>query len=152
MLLDLMGDTEQRSTTGLGTVNGQQNTADLLADILGTSNGDTLPNNSSNAVSAQTNSDSILSLFGQSAPVKSVAPASTGPLANPVYNKNDLSVTMQVTKTSATIQALAKFRNTSNFERFGDVGLQAAVPKSLKLTLQAMNKPNLGAGDEGAQG
>lgn len=49
-------------------------------------------------------------------------------------------------------QIIARFRNTSNFDRFTGVGLQAAVPKSQKLTLNAINKATLDGGEEGVQG
>jgi AP-1 complex subunit gamma-1 len=46
---------------------------------------------------------------------------------------------------------LARFRNTSNFDRLIGVGLQAAVPKSQKLTLQAINRSKLEGGEEATQ-
>jgi Adaptin C-terminal domain len=46
---------------------------------------------------------------------------------------------------------LARFKNTSNFDRLNGVGLQAAVPKSQKLTLQAINRSMLEAGEEATQ-
>jgi len=46
---------------------------------------------------------------------------------------------------------MARFRNTSNFNRLTGVGLQAAVPKSQKLTLQAINRSTLEGGEEATQ-
>jgi AP-1 complex subunit gamma-1 len=48
-------------------------------------------------------------------------------------------------------QIQARFRNTSDFSQFSNVGLQAAVPKSQRLQLSAINKSELSAGDEGVQ-
>lgn len=74
--------------------------------------------------------------------------------AQPVYNKNSLVVTIQVNRNpgvSLSAQLLARFRNTSNFERLTGVGLQAAVPKSQKLVLQAINRSVLEGGEEATQ-
>lgn len=153
MLLDLMGGSDVPAIDASATLNGQQNTADLLADILGggSSVASPLPQTRSPAP-AQSNTDSIMDLFGPSngaakAPA-SAAPASQG---HPVYDKSGLQITMVVSRSAAGAQAQARFKNTGNFDRFTNVGLQAAVPKSQKLTLQAINKSVLEGGDEATQ-
>ncbi|RMZ77775.1 hypothetical protein DV737_g4185, partial [Chaetothyriales sp. CBS 132003] len=106
---------------------------------------------------SQSNTDSIMGLFGSSngtaAAATPAAPAASGPTAHPVYNGDGLQVTIAVSRSAANTQAQAqaRFRNTTNFDRFAGVGLQAAVPKSQKLTLQAINKAVLDAGDEATQ-
>lgn len=155
MLLDLMGGSDVAAVDTSATLNGQQNTADLLADILGggTSVSSPPPQTMSPAP-AQSNTDSIMDLFGNgSAPAKPATPAApSGPAAHNVYNKNGLQVTMQISRSAAGAQAMARFKNTSNFDSLSGVGLQAAVPKSQKLTLQAINKSTLEGGDEATQG
>ena len=155
MLLDLMGGSDIPAVDASTTLNGQQQTADLLADILGGGNSvSSPPPQTRSPPPTQSNADSIMDLFGNgssSAP-KSSTPAPSSAPAHPVYNKNDLQVTMQVSRSGGGVQALARFKNTSNFDRFTGVGLQAAVPKSQKLTLQGINKATLEGGDEATQG
>jgi len=152
MLLDLMSGSDVPAASASAALNGKQNTVDLLADILGggSSSAPALPQAKS-PVAAQSNSSSITELFGNGSPSTS-SPVPSGPQAHPVYNKNDLAVSMQVSRTGAGILALARFRNNSNFNQLTGVGLQAAVPKSQKLTLQAINKSVLDGGDEATQG
>ncbi|KAF3491597.1 AP-1 complex subunit gamma-1 [Arthroderma uncinatum] len=169
MLLDLMGggsDAPAASTPGKS--NGSQNTADLLADILG-GGGSSEPapaTRSPQPTSAKSsNVDVIMDLFGSngsSQPQTSAglignttqpAPAtSPSPTAHEVFNKNDLQVTLQIQRSSAGMcQILAKFRNISALDSFSGVGLQAAVPKTQKLQLNAINKADLDGGEEGTQ-
>lgn len=156
MLLDLMGGSDAPAVDVSATLNGQQNTADLLADILGGGTSvSSPPPQTKSPPPAQSNTDSIMDLFGNgggAAPKPAAPAAAAGPPAHVVYNKNDLHVTMQVSRSGAGAQALARFKNTSNFDTLSGVGLQAAVPKSQKLTLQAINKSTLDGGDEATQG
>lgn len=156
MLLDLMGGSDMPAVDTSATLNGQQNTADLLADILGGGNSvSSPPPQTRSPPPAQSNTDSIMDLFGNgagAAPKPATPSAPAGPAAHPLYNKNGLHVTMQISRTGAGVQALARFKNTSNFDVLNGVGLQAAVPKSQKLTLQAINKSSLEGGEEATQG
>jgi AP-1 complex subunit gamma-1 len=155
MLLDLMGGSDVPAVDASATLNGQQNTADLLADILGGGTSvSSPPPQTRSPLPAQSNTDSIMDLFGNGngAAPKPSTPVASGTSAHQVYNKNDLHVTMQVSRSGAGAQAMARFRNTSNFDTLTGVGLQAAVPKSQKLTLQAINKSTLDGGDEATQG
>lgn len=174
MLLDLMGGPDTQ-TTNLGPkTNGSQNNADLLADILGGSDLISAPTKS-----AQPNTSSIVDLFdsqnipsanGLPSTSKQKAPNSIDILSNlasaasstpsattdsvpshQAYNKNSILLTLQVQRSSGIAQILARFRNTSNFDRFSAVGLQAAVPKSQKLQLSAINKAELAGGEEAIQ-
>lgn len=177
MLLDLMGGSSDLPATDVSaTLNGSQNASDLLADILGggTSVDSAPPQTASPApTSQQSNMNSIMDLFGDGkangSPAPQPAPSSNAdlfsmtsspPAASPspaslpghtAYNKNDIHVTLEVRRSGPGAQILARFRNTSNFETFSGVGLQAAVPKSQKLALQAMSKPTLDGGEEGTQ-
>ena len=175
MLLDLMGDSGAAPADTSSNLNGSQNTADLLADIL--SGGPAAPTQSPQPASGQqSNIDSIMDLFGSnggtpqptqqapapsssgllgelaSQPLQTPSPASAPP-AHTAFNKNDLVLMLQVQRTAGGMaQVLARFKNTSNFDRFTGVGLQAAVPKSQKLQLNAINKADLDGGEEGSQG
>lgn len=177
MLLDLMGGSDATPADTSSNLNGSQNTADLLADILGGGPSAPVPAQSPQPDSSKpSNIGSIMDLFGSNSgtpqPTKQ-APAPTssallGDLASPppqtpspssappahtIFNKDDLALTLQIQRTAGGMaQILARFRNTSNFDRFTGVGLQAAVPKSQKLQLNAINKPDLDGGEEGSQG
>ncbi|KAK5098113.1 clathrin associated protein complex large subunit [Exophiala xenobiotica] len=156
LLGDLLGGTDAPSVDTSATINGQQNTADLLADILGggSSVQSPPPQVSSPAPSSASNMDSMMDLMGNgtaAAPKSAASPAPSGPVGQPVYNKNGLNVTIQISRGPAGAQAQARFRNTSNFDKLTGVGLQAAVPKSQKLTLQAINKSTLEGGEETTQ-
>lgn len=175
MLVDLMGGPDV-AAAGLGSAtNGSKNNADLLADILGGNEGPS----SVNAQSTQSNPSSIMDLFNStnsttldgfsspppqqnssssanlfsntsSPPPSSISPAAPGH-AHQAYNRNSMLLTLQVQRISGNAQILARFQNTSNLDRFSGVGLQAAVPKSQKLQLNAINKADLEAGEEAMQ-
>lgn len=158
-LLDLLGGSDVPTSNAGPGLNGRQTNEDLLADILGggTSTASPPPSSTSPAPQPSTTSNmsAMMDLMGNGAapkPAPSPAPAApAGPPAQPAYNKNGLSVSIQVSRGPAGAQALARFKNTSNFDKFTGVGLQAAVPKSQKLTLQAINKSTLEGGEEGTQ-
>ncbi|OJD19415.1 hypothetical protein AJ78_00589 [Emergomyces pasteurianus Ep9510] len=176
LLLDLMGGSDDTSTNVAANANGSQNTADLLADILG---GESFPGSTPSPFqptpAQSSNISGIMDLFGStstSPAPQAPQPSTTSmgllgelnsppsqassqisvPPAQTVYEKNDLLLTLQIQRTSAGAQILARFRNTSTFDRFSGVGLQVAVPKSQKLQLNAINKADLEGGEEGTQG
>ncbi|KAK2843942.1 hypothetical protein FQN49_005920 [Arthroderma sp. PD_2] len=168
MLLDLMGggsDAPAGSTPG--KANGSQNTADLLADILGGGgSSEPTPRPSQPTSAKSSNVDSIMDLFGSNgssqqqtstggllgSTAQPAAATTPSPAAHVVFNKNDLQVALQIQRSSAGMcQILAKFRNTSALDSFSGVGLQAAVPKTQKLQLNAINKAELDGGEEGTQ-
>ena len=164
LLFDLMGDGSQPTDLG---ANGSQNNADLLADILGGSNSP--PSNS--PAPQQSNMSSIMDLFdssgpsnpqaaaapasndlfsGMSSPPPQAAPASIP--AHPCYDKNDLNITLQLQRNAeGTIQVMARFRNISMHQSVSSVALQAAVPKTQKLQLNAMSNAELAPGSEATQ-
>jgi AP-1 complex subunit gamma-1 len=179
MLLDLMGgDSPMPAVDTSATINGSANNADLLADILG---GSSIASPSSASPVAngapQSNMSSIMDLFdsGSSSTPQPQAPKSQaqmsssndlfGGMSSPppqqqqqasapthnAYDKNDLSVTFTVQRSSQAVQLLARFKNQSAFENFGALNLQAAVPKSQKLQLQAISNAELGGGQEAQQ-
>ncbi|KKY20993.1 putative ap-1 complex subunit gamma-1 [Phaeomoniella chlamydospora] len=173
MLLDLMGGNDVPVTDISATINGQQNTADLLADILGggSSVSSPPPQSTSPAPASQSNANSIMDLFGNGTngtpppqaakssasndlfSMTSASPQPQQPAGHTAYSKNDIVLTLQVSRAaSGGAQVLARFKNNSNFDIFSGVGLQAAVPKSQKLTLNAINKSTLSGGEEGTQG
>lgn len=180
MLLDLMGGGDPPSSELRSPASGSQNTADLLADILG-AGPSSPPAKATSPAPRQSNTDSILDLFGsgttangnaaaksaQSAsssadlfsgmsspppPTQSPGPATSAP-THSVYEKNNVALSMQVTRLTggSSAQVMARFRNTSNFDRLTGVGLQAAVPKSQKLVLQAINRSVLEGGEDATQ-
>ncbi|GAB1216939.1 hypothetical protein ATERTT37_006160 [Aspergillus terreus] len=174
MLLDLMGgDAPATSPTG----NTSQNTADLLADILGGDSGMSSPAPQPAQQPAQSNTAAIMDLFGSNGASATPSPQPTQPAssldllgglgsstspapaasaaaapAHTAFDKNELSLTLQVQRSGPNnAQIQARFRNASNFGSFSGVGLQAAVPKSQRLQLSAINKADLEGGDEGIQ-
>ncbi|KAF7192999.1 AP-1 complex subunit gamma-1 [Pseudocercospora fuligena] len=180
MLLDLMGGDSTMATSGTSaTINGtQHNNADLLADILG--GGDQVsspiqqtPPGANGHAKPQSNMDSIMDLFGGPAP--QAQPAATRPqvqtaassdilggfgatspppqqaAAHTAYNKNDLLITFGVQRNAQAVSVTAKFRNNSNFDSFSALNLQAAVPKTQKLQLQAISSSDLEGGQEATQ-
>ncbi|EER45024.1 AP-1 complex subunit gamma-1 [Histoplasma capsulatum H143] len=176
LLLDLMGGSDDNSANITDNSGGSQNTADLLADILG---GDSISATTSSqfqpSSSKPSNVSGIMDLFGSngtspapqapqsstspmgplgelnSPPVQTPSPSSVAP-GHTVFEKNDLLLTLQIQRSDSGAQILARFRNTSTFDRFSGVGLQVAVPKSQKLQLNAINKADLERGQEGVQG
>lgn len=170
MLLDLMGGSDLPAADMSATLNGTQNNADLLADILG--GGPSIPSAPTQVTS---NNNGIIDLFSSQPPTNGLSslphqqPASasndlfssvpTSPpqtsastQAHTAYQKNDMLLTLQVQRNGGVAQVLARFRNTSNFSRFSGVGLQAAVPKSQKLQLNAVSSAEMEGGEEVTQG
>jgi AP-1 complex subunit gamma-1 len=173
MLLDLMGGSDAPTSTK-PTTNGSRNTADLLADIFG---GDSaapptpqpaLPSNNSTIIDLSGSggtaaparppqpvvaSQDLLGGLGGVPSRTTVSSPPPGPPAHTAFSKNDLLLTLQVQRNpNGGVQIHARFRNNSNFSRFTGVGLQAAVPRSQRLQLNAINKPDLEVGEEGSQG
>lgn len=171
LLLDLVGgEAPVTSPTSNGS-----NTADLLADILGGDSGLSSPAPGP-AAQKPMNTSAIMDMFGSNgatpspqpqpasagldllggggaglSPSASPAPVSASTPAHTAFNKDGLNLTLQVQRSGNNAQILARFRNDSNFDRFSNVGLQAAVPKSQRLQLSAISKAELDAGDEGTQ-
>lgn len=169
MLLDLMGGSDMPAADLSATTNGTQNNADLLADILGGGpipSQPSQPNNANSMMdlfssqpSTSTNSNGLSSPPLQQPPpsndlFSSPPPQSSAPPPQPhtAYQKNDMHLSLQIQRTATTAQILARFRNGSDFGRFSGVGLQAAVPKSQKLQLNAVSKAELEGGEEATQG
>jgi AP-1 complex subunit gamma-1 len=180
MLLDLMGgDAGPSSEVGING-GGQQHNADLLADILGgntvASPTSPIANGSSTGRPQQGNAASIMDLFDsqptqpqqpqqQQRPAMPASTASNDILgsfssgatsppaqqAHTAYNKNSLFLTFTVSRNAQAVQVQARFKNTSSFESLGQVNLQAAVPKTQKLQLQAISNSELGPGAEASQ-
>lgn len=169
LLFDLMGDGP--SPPSSSNANGSANNADLLADILG---GD-LTSPTTSPPPQQNNMSSIMDLFDSSsapppqpqqqqqqrpAPASNdlfsgmTSPPPTAPSipTHPCYDKNDLNITLQLQRNAeGVIQVLARFRNNSMHQSLSAVNLQAAVPKTQKLQLNAMSSPELGPGAEATQ-
>ncbi|OQN97483.1 hypothetical protein B0A48_16636 [Cryoendolithus antarcticus] len=177
MLLDLMGGESDLPAVDMSaTLNGGQGNADLLADILG--GGETMsPISSTNGLNgtarqqpAAGGMSSIMDLF-DSAPSNptsqtptaqaqpptndlfgSASPPPAQQAAHTAYSKNDLHLTFTVTRNAQAVSLQAKFRNTSAFSGLSNVNLQAAVPKTQKLQLQAISSTEIGGGEEASQG
>lgn len=172
LLFDLMGDSNGQSADLSSPTNGTQTNTDLLADILG---GTSSPAPAA-AQPGKSNMDSIMDLFGtsnatSSAPAPAAAPytastdlfsgmaspppqvaAAPAAVAHPCYDKNDLNVTLQLQRNAeGVVQVLAKFRNNSFVQGISNVGLQAAVPKTQKLQLNAISSAEVGPGSEATQ-
>jgi AP-1 complex subunit gamma-1 len=168
LLFDLMGDSDMPAADLSATLNGSQNNSDLLADILGGGHSSV----SSTPVPQQSNMNSIMDLFGSSgssqpatvpqstsadlfSTMSSPPPTQATPVAapgHPCYKKNDLNVTLQLQRNSEGIILItARFSNTSLSQPKMNVGLQAAVPKTQKLQLNAISNADLGPGAEATQ-
>lgn len=158
LLFDLMGD--GTGDGNLGSAADSQNNTDLLADILGGN-----PTSAPSPPPQQSNMSSIMDLFdnngptsppmgGQFAPVSSPPPQTTTASvpSHPCYDKNDLNIILQLQRNAEGVtQVLARFKNSSMQHTLSAVALQAAVPKTQKLQLNAMSSPELGPGAEGTQ-
>jgi AP-1 complex subunit gamma-1 len=159
MLLDLMGggdDSMATSNSGIANGGSQNNNADLLADILGgggdsagLSLGSSSANNAS-AAPASNNANSILDLFGSPAPPQQAQQQQSSEPAHSVYSKNGLTITFSIQRTAQAVQVTARFRN-SDGSPISAVNLQAAVPKTQKLQLQAISSSDLAPGQEAMQ-
>ena len=172
MLLDLMGGSDLPAAEMSATLNGTQNNADLLADILG--GGPSIPSAPTQTTSS--NNNGIMDLFSSQSTTNGVSSpppqqptsasndlfssmstpppqtsSSASAQAHNAYQKNDMLLTLQVQRNAGVAQVLARFHNTSNFSRFSNVGLQAAVPKSQKLQLNAVSKAEMEGGEEVTQ-
>lgn len=169
MLLDLMGG-DSDMPTGLTVNGGQNNNADLLADILGGGSGEQAQSPVNGQAKQQSNMDSIMDLFGSQPSVTQSSgptqPDSSNDIlggfgksqvaqpqqqAHTAYNKNDLLLAFTVQRSAQAVQVTAKFRNTSSLETLSSVNLQAAVPKTQKLQLQAISSSELAGGQEATQ-
>ncbi|KAI1319195.1 adaptin N terminal region-domain-containing protein [Xylariaceae sp. FL0255] len=164
-LLDLMGDSASAPLTS--PKSGGQSNSDLLADILG---GSTSPPPSSPPQQQTSAQASIMDLFSQgSAPVaQSPAPPSSGldmlgspppqqpavaaaPTGIACYDGNGLKVTLHLRRNvEGAVQVMARFLNVSA-SALANVGLQAAVPKTQRLQLQAISNSDVGPGAEATQ-
>ena len=161
-LLDLMGGGSDITPI----TNGSQDNSSLLADILGGGNSTSVPKQGNNS-----NAQDIMGLFGSQNPSNgsgnsaaqqnasgmndllgvSQQTATASAVPHQAYNRNDISLSLQVQRNAGVAQILARFRNESNFDRFSGVGLQAAVPKSQKLQLNVISKSDLDGGQEAVQ-
>lgn len=161
-LLDLMGGGADPAPA----TNGSQDNASLLADILGDTSSISQPSaqgnrsnmqdlmglfgtNGSSTSNAQQSSSGLEDLLGGSS--QSSSQNAGGAPIHQAYQKNDISLTLQVQRNAGVAQISARFRNESNFDRFTGVGLQAAVPKLQKLQLNAISKAELDGGEEATQ-
>lgn len=168
MLLDLMGDTNMPAHDLSATMNGNQNNADLLADILGGGTSiSTPPPQTMSSTPQQRGTNDIMSLFdgptpSQQQPLSASAdllgntssppPAtSTSTTASQAYSKNNLLITIQTNRSNPSIiQALARFNNNGD-QTLTNLNLQVAVPKSQRLQLQALQSDVLDGGAEAVQ-
>ncbi|KAF7949021.1 hypothetical protein EAE96_008197 [Botrytis aclada] len=165
LLFDLMGDGGMPDAMVGGANSGSQNNADLLADILG----GTDSSQPTSPPAQQSNMSSIMDLFGSTpsqqppsatatpsndifSSVSSPPPQAPSIPTHPCYDKNDLNITLQLQRNAeGLVQVLARFKNSSMHQSFSAVALQAAVPKTQKLQLQAMSSSDLGPGAEATQ-
>ncbi|KAI9679869.1 MAG: clathrin associated protein complex large subunit [Caeruleum heppii] len=117
----------------------QSNTNSIM-DLFDTSSSTAQPTASSTSMSA---------FHDLSSPTPtSSTPSSLSTTSGPhiAYSKNDLHITLQLARPNnnssaadPTVQILARFRNDSLTDTITDVNLQAAVPKTMKLTLQGIS-------------
>jgi AP-1 complex subunit gamma-1 len=92
-------------------------------------------------------------LAGLSSPLQSSTPQPSS--ANPTYlafQKAGLTVTLQLQHRAAEniVNVMARFKNASG-GKISALNLQAAVPKSQKIQLQAISKAEINGGEEASQ-
>lgn len=162
LLFDLMGDVNAPTANlGANLSTASQNNTDLLADILNST--DTPAVISNPQVS---NVSSIMDIFGGPGVSQNqqqttggfadvtaiVSPPSNIILTYPCYEKNELRLTFQIQRNAeGTVQVLARFKNTSLQSPISNLVLQAAVPKTQKLQLNAISNTDLVPGAEASQ-
>ena len=166
LLFDLMGGESDKPVLDLSaTIQGRNNT-DLLADILGGSS--ISPQPPAGQEGGRSGADDIMAMFGGgrapsalqqssapsqdlfSSPAKQSTPQPSS--THPCYSKNNLEITLQVQRNAeGVVAANARFINTGD-EQLNNVGLQAAVPKTQKLTLSGISSASINAGQQATQG
>lgn len=149
-LLDLLGD--DTASTSASTTTQPSGSLDLLQDLFSPA--------SDTQTMKSTATNDILGLFGTSAPSTTKAATLSGldqdllasvdqaqTTSNPTpgqqptitaLDRSGLLVTMQPSKDAAgLVRIAAKFKNSGS--KVSDLNLQAAVPKSMKLQMQALS-------------
>lgn len=146
---DSMGSPPQSTASPVGNgAPGQQNNMSSIMDLFD-SGASSTPQPQAQRPPMQSSASN--DLFGG---MGSPPPQQSQPQSAPThsaYDKNDLSVTFTVQRNAQAVQIQARFKNQSNFEKFGALNLQAAVPKSQKLQLQAISSAELEGGQEAQQ-
>ncbi|KAM0720549.1 hypothetical protein Q7P37_004685 [Cladosporium fusiforme] len=127
---------------------GQQNNMSSIMDLFD-SGASSTPQPQAQRPSVQSPSNDLFGGMGSPPPQQS-QPQSSAP-THTAYDKSDLSVTFTVQRNAQAVQILARFKNQGSFEKFGALNLQAAVPKSQKLQLQAISSAELEGGQEAQQ-
>ncbi|KAF2857917.1 Adaptor protein complex AP-1 gamma subunit [Piedraia hortae CBS 480.64] len=140
MLLDLMGESTPIAPT-------TQNNADLLADILGE-----VPPQQQQQPQQKSAAAGIMDLLDSGESTTPAGPVANGkePAGHPAYDKDDLLITFTIQKSAQAVQANARFINKGT-ATFSNLNMQAAVPKSQKLQLQAISSSELLGGKEATQ-
>ncbi|KAI9794573.1 MAG: clathrin associated protein complex large subunit [Peltula sp. TS41687] len=165
MLLDLMGGDVPQSISPNHTVNGTKNNADLLADILGSGSSTSNSSFPNQPISAQlamrpNTTNSVLDLLDSAGPSTASPPSAQSILStssppagsHQAYHKNNLLLLLQLQRNQeGAVQVTTRFKNGSTLERITGLNLQAAVPKTQRLQMQAISSAELNAGQEATQ-
>lgn len=154
LLADILGGGNSVSSpiqqTASPVANGQprapQSNMNSIMDLFDSQPTSTPPPTQQQAPPPTSASNDMLGGFGSPPPQQ--APQQQ---AHTAYNKNDLFLTFAVQRNAQAVQVTARFRNTSNFDTLSSVNLQAAVPKTQKLQLQAISSSDLEGGQEAVQ-
>jgi len=117
-------------------------------DLFNTNNGTPAP-----AAAPQSSSASADLFGGMGSPPPTVAspPPTAGPPLFDAYNTTGLHIAFHTRRDASAVQIMARFRNTSGNVQFSSVSLQAAVPKSQRLQLQAISSSDLPPGATASQ-
>jgi AP-1 complex subunit gamma-1 len=100
---------------------------------------------------AQQTSNASADMLGGLSSTSSAAAAASASTYE-AFNKNALHLSLQVSRNAEGIaQVIARFRNTDAFSRISSLNLQAAVPKTQKLQLNAISSSELESGSEATQ-
>lgn len=151
LLADILGGAPPASSASPPTT--QQSNVASIMDLFGP--GPSAPSAAPAASAPAPPSSSNLDLFASMSSQQQI-PAAAPPPAAPlpghrVFASAELQVNLQTQRNAeGVVQALARFRNVSS-ATLSNVGLQAAVPKSQKLALQAISSAVLSPGAEATQ-
>lgn len=157
LLADILGGGESSASPPPGpqASNAPQSNVANIMDLFNTNPSSSPAPQPARGPSQTASSDLLGGLGGMASPppqaTTSIATPGSGPAAHTAYHKNDLQITFQLRRDANSVQLLARFRNTSNFNELSGVNLQAAVPKSQKLQLQPISANELGCGQESTQ-
>ncbi|GAA5942089.1 AP-1 complex subunit gamma [Sporobolomyces koalae] len=154
LLADIFGSSDVPASTPAASAAPSSNVNDIMS-LFGSTTLSPQPTGSSNSAAVGPSNDlfSTLASTPASAPAPApVAPTPTAPTPYEAYNGNGLRITLTPIRDSNNrnvVNILAKF--TASQQPIHAVNFQAAVPKTQKLQMLAMSKPDVAVGSTETQ-